>query len=235
MIVSDTRLAVEVHGLCMDFHTGGRSVTVLNIPHLEIADGGSTGLSGPSGSGKTTLLNIITGILTPSAGSVVVDGVDLASLSPRERDRFRAERVGYVFQAFNLIPPLTALENVLLPMGFAPRIPKRQRRSRARELLERVRLSHRLHHKPAELSHGEQQRVGIARAMANYPKLIVADEPTASLEPGLTQDIARLLVSVCQEQHATLLVASHDPSLLQHLARVKEMQVLNVAACSEAE
>lgn len=218
----------------MDFRSGGRPVTVLDIRLLEIAAGSSTGLSGPSGSGKTTLLNIITGILTPTAGAVRVDGVDLASLSAAERDRFRAERIGYIFQAFNLIPPLTALENVLLPMGFASRIPKRQRRSRAQELLERVNLGHRLHHKPAELSHGEQQRVGIARALANHPQLIVADEPTASLEPGLTQEIARLLVGVCQEEQATLLVASHDRALLRNLARVEEMQLLNAAASGEA-
>ena len=218
----------------MDFHSGGRPVTVVNIPHLAVAAGSSIGLLGPSGSGKTTLLNIITGILTPSAGKVVIDGVDLASLSPGARDRFRAERIGYVFQAFNLIPPLTALENVLLPMGFASRIPKPQQRSRAQELLERVNLGHRLHHRPAELSHGEQQRVGIARALANHPQLIVADEPTASLEPGLTQEIARLLVGVCQEERATLLVASHDHSVLQHLARVEDMKVLNTAGSSEA-
>jgi len=218
----------------MDFRSGDRAVTVLDVRLLEIAAGSSTGLSGPSGSGKTTLLNIITGILTPTAGAVRVDGVDLASLSAAERDRFRAERIGYIFQAFNLIPPLTALENVLLPMGFASRIPKRQRRSRAQELLERVNLGHRLHHKPAELSHGEQQRVGIARALANHPQLIVADEPTASLEPGLTQEIARLLVSVCQEEQATLLVASHDPALLRNLARVEEMQLLNAAASGDA-
>jgi len=218
----------------MDFRSGGRSVTVLSIPHLAVAAGSSVGLFGPSGSGKTTLLNIITGILTPSAGKVSVDGVDLGGLSPGARDRFRAERVGYVFQAFNLIAPLTALENVLLPMGFAARIPKRQQRSRAQELLERVNLGHRLHHKPAELSHGEQQRVGIARALANRPRLIIADEPTASLEPGLTQEIARLLVSVCQDDHATLLVASHDHAVLEHLQRVEEMKALNIADGTQA-
>ena len=218
----------------MDFHSGGRLVTVLDIRLLEIAAGISTGISGPSGSGKTTLLNIITGILTPTAGAVRVDGADLASFSAAERDRFRAERIGYIFQAFNLIPPLTALENVLLPMGFASRIPKQQQRARAQELLERVNLGHRLRHKPAELSHGEQQRVGIARALANRPRLIVADEPTASLEPGLTQEIARLLVSICQEEQATLLVASHDRALLRNLARVEDMQVLNTAASGEA-
>jgi ABC-type lipoprotein export system ATPase subunit len=217
----------------MDFYTGGLSIKVLHIPHLAIPAGSSVGFSGPSGSGKTTLLNIITGILTPSAGKVVIDGVDLTGLSPRERDRFRAERIGYVFQTFNLIPPLTALENVLLPMRFASGIPKGQQRRRAQELLERVHLGHRLHHKPAELSHGEQQRVGIARALANHPQLIVADEPTASLEPGLTQDVAKLLVLVCQEEHASLVVASHDRSVLQHLARVEEMQTLNLAISSE--
>ena len=218
----------------MDFYTGGRIITVLNVPHLSVVAGSSVGLLGPSGSGKTTLLNIMTGILTPSVGTVVVDGVNLASLSVPQRDRFRAERIGYVFQTFNLLPPLTALENVLLPMGFASRVPKQHRRARARELLERVSLGHRLRHRPAELSHGEQQRVGIARALANHPTLIVADEPTASLEPGLTREIARLLVSVCEEERATLVVASHDRSLLEHLARVEEMQRVNTAAFGDA-
>jgi putative ABC transport system ATP-binding protein len=218
----------------MDFRTGGRTITVLDIPRLEIPAGGATGICGPSGSGKTTLLNVVTGILTPSAGRVLVDGVDLASLSPGARDRFRAERIGYIFQTFNLIPPLTSLENVLLPMAFASRIPKGERRARARELLERVNLGDRLRHRPAELSHGEQQRVGIARALANRPRLIVADEPTASLEPGLTEEVARLLVGICRAEGATLIVATHDRSVLDHLGRVEEMRAVNRAGSTGA-
>jgi putative ABC transport system ATP-binding protein len=209
-------------------------VTVLDIGHLGIAAGSATGIAGPSGSGKTTLLNVMSGILTPSAGRVVVDGLDLGALSAGARDRFRAERLGYVFQTFNLIPPLTALENVLLPMRFATRVPRGEQRARGRALLERVGLGHRLDHRPAQLSHGEQQRVGIARALANRPRVLVADEPTASLEPGLTHDIARLLVAACREEGATLIVAAHDRAVLAHLDRVEEMAAVNRAVSPAA-
>lgn len=216
----------------MAFRAGGREVPVLDIPRLEVAAGGAVGLAGPSGSGKTTLLNVITGILTPGRGRVEVLGCDIAALPPAARDRFRAAHLGYVFQAFNLLPPLTAIENVLVPMGFAGRLPRGQRRERAAALLRRVGLADRLHHRPGQLSHGEQQRVGIARALANHPPLIVADEPTASLEPGLTHDIVRLLLEVCREEQATLLLASHDPAVLGHMERVEDMAHLNRAGAA---
>jgi putative ABC transport system ATP-binding protein len=231
--LSISLLAAEVHELRMDFRAGSGVITVLDISRLEIAAGTCTGLSGPSGSGKTTLLNILTGILTPSAGRVAVGGVDLSGLTQAHKDRFRAEHIGYVFQSFNLIPPLTALDNVLLSMSFASRIPAQQQRSRARELLERVGLGRRLHHHPSQLSHGEQQRVGIARALANRPELIVADEPTASLEPGLTLEIGHLLAELCREEQATLVIASHDPELLRLMEKVEDMHTLN-RACSVA-
>lgn len=219
--------AVVVQGLRMDFRVGGEAFTVLDIPEFDVLAQSATALVGPSGSGKTTLLNIITGILTPTEGRVVVDGVELGGLSAGQRDRFRAERIGYVFQTFNLIPPLTALENVLLPMTFSPRIPRAEQRARAQGLLERVGLGHRMHHRPPQLSHGEQQRVGIARALANRPQLIVADEPTASLEPGSAEAVVHLLVASCKEEGVTLLVATHDRNLLGFMDRVEEMWLLN--------
>lgn len=222
--------AFDLHDLRMEFRAGGSVVIVLDVPRLTVPAGVAVGIAGPSGSGKTTLLNIITGILTPTAGEMQVCGVAVAALSPAERDRFRAERIGYVFQTFNLIPPLSALENVLLPMGFGACVPREERRARAEALLTRVGLSHRLKHKPGEMSHGEMQRVGIARALANRPRLIVADEPTASLEPGLSRDIVRLLIEVARQELATLLIASHDPSVLQQLPRVEDMASLNLAA-----
>lgn len=224
--------AVLLRDVAVSLSAGGRAVPILDIPTLEIPAGTAVGIAGPSGSGKTTLLNVITGMLTPARGRVEVMGRDIATLPPAARDRFRAAQVGYVFQAFNLLPPLTALENVLLPMGFAGSLPHGQRRERAEGLLRRVGLGDRLQHRPGQLSHGEQQRVGIARALANHPPLIVADEPTASLEPGLTHGIVRLLLEVCREQGATLLLASHDPAVLDLLERVEDMSRLNRAGAA---
>lgn len=224
--------ALELRGVGMVFGSGERTVPVLDIPRFEVPAGAIQGLAGPSGSGKTTLLNVVTGILTPGRGLVRILGLDLAGLPPAARDRFRAAKIGYVFQAFNLLPPLTALENVLLPMGFDGGIPRGERRERAAALLDRVGLSARLHHRPPQLSHGEQQRVGIARALANHPRLIVADEPTASLEPGLARDVVRLLLAVCREEQATLLLATHDPDVLALLDRVQDMRALNRAGAA---
>lgn len=224
--------AVLLRDVAVSLSAGGRAVPILDIPTLEIPAGTAVGIAGPSGSGKTTLLNVITGMLTPDRGRVQVLGQDIAGLPPAARDRFRAAQIGYVFQAFNLLPPLTAIENVLLPMGFAGSLPAAQRPERAAGLLRRVGLGDRLHHRPGQLSHGEQQRVGIARALANHPPLIIADEPTASLEPGLTRGIAALLLEICREQDATLLLASHDPAVLGHLERVEDMTRLNRAGAA---
>jgi putative ABC transport system ATP-binding protein len=187
----------------------------------------AAGLAGSSGSGKTTLLNLCAGLLTPTAGRIRVDGLEVSKLPQQLRDRMRADRIGYVFQSFNLIPALTALENILVAMSFCRRIPKNERRARAERLLERVGVAHRMRHRPAQLSHGEMQRVGIARAVANRPALILADEPTASLEPGLADSMIQLLLDVKEETGATLLVASHDPHVLGMLGHVIELAQIN--------
>ncbi|MFT5323657.1 MAG: putative ABC transport system ATP-binding protein, partial [Planctomycetaceae bacterium] len=154
---------------------GGRRLPILNVDSFDIADAEQVVLIGSSGGGKTTLLNVIAGVTTADSGQVVIDGTDVTKLPEAGRDRFRALRIGYVFQTFNLLPAFTALENVLLGMSFGGR---KADRPHARELLKRVGLEHRLNHRPAKLSVGEQQRVAVARALANRPSLLLADEPT---------------------------------------------------------
>ena len=158
--------------------TKAKSHFVLNVKDFKLATGEQAVLIGSSGGGKTTLLNIIAGITAADGGEVLVGGIDLVQLPEAARDRFRAERIGFVFQTFNLLPAFTALENVLLGMSFGG---KRADRSRAIMLLERVGLGHRLHHKPSQLSVGEQQRTSVARAMANTPRLLLADEPRPTI------------------------------------------------------
>jgi putative ABC transport system ATP-binding protein len=219
--------AVEASDLRMQYGAGSLRVDVLDLPRVHVATGERVGLAGPSGCGKSTLLNLCAGLLQPSSGRLRVNGVDVAGLAERERDRFRADTIGYVFQGFNLIPALSATENVMVAMGFGSRFPRQEFRQRSRALLERVGLGHRLDHRPAALSHGEMQRVGVARALANRPALLLADEPTASLEPGSAQAVVDLLVDVVRETGATLLLASHDERVLSRLDRVVQMPLEN--------
>lgn len=222
--------AISIEGLTKVFPVaGGEGVRVLEIDAFRVVGGRATAVVGRSGSGKTTLLNLVAGILTPTRGTVVVGGTDLAALLPAARDRWRAHHVGYVFQSFNLLAALSAVENVMLPMLFSGAIPKREWRRQARELLEQVGLGHRLGHRPPALSHGEQQRVAIARALANRPRLILADEPSASLDPRTAQEVTELLIEASSRLGATLLVATHDPGILGRIERVESMDTINLA------
>src|SRR5215472_8076465 len=183
LVIAMSAQSVVLHEVKKAFPLGGgRDLEVLDVAHLALAPGSCTVLRGRSGSGKTTLLNLIAGITAPSAGAIRVDDTDLFALPQARRDRFRAENVGYVFQTFNLLSALSAIENVVLAMMFAGTVPRRLQRRRAADLLARLGLSERLGHKPAQLSRGEQQRVAIARALANRPPLVLADEPCASLD-----------------------------------------------------
>lgn len=212
--MTSERPTVELCGVVMAFHRAGTRLRLFDGLDLAIPAGRSVGISGPSGSGKTTLLNLMAGIQRPISGRIAVDGVDLSTLTQAALDRLRLERIGYVFQSFNLIPALSALSNVELALRLAGGRDDKRRRSRAAALLERVGLGDRLQHKPHQLSFGQMQRVGIARALANAPRLILADEPTASLEPELSRDIAGLLVSMARDTGAALVVGSHDPEVL---------------------
>lgn len=200
---------------------------ILNIPSFEVQDGESVALIGKSGSGKSTLLNAIAGIVAVSQGSLKVNGVELSSLSETERDAFRAENVGYVFQTFNLLQGLSALENVMLAMSFSKKIS--DAKSRAKQLLERVGLGDKQTHKPRELSVGEQQRVAIARAIANEPKLLLADEPTANLDEQNTDSVLSLLKEVASEHNRILILVTHERDVAASLPRSVDLKSLNHA------
>ena len=203
---------------------GGGKLPVLNVNHFQLAAGEQVALVGSSGGGKTTLLNIIAGITAADGGEVLVGGTDLVKLPEAARDRFRAERIGYVFQTFNLLPAFTALENVLLGMSFGG---KRADRARAIKLLERVGLSHRLHHRPSQMSVGEQQRTSVARALANVPRLLLADEPTANVDAANQQTILELLRESCREHNVSLLLVTHAPEVAGQFERIEKLAEFN--------
>lgn len=186
-------------------------------PEFRAAEGAHIALWGPSGCGKSTLLNIISGLLRPDEGRVIVNNVPLHELSGGGLDRFRGENLGFVFQTFNLLKPFTALHNVILGMRFSDTIPEKEWKERAIGLLERVGLGHRLHSKPSTLSVGEQQRVAIARALANKQKIIVADEPTGSLDPKTSQSVMDLLLELCSAEGMTLLLVTHENDIADRL------------------
>lgn len=201
------------------------SVPILDMPHFEIAAGEQVVLIGPSGCGKTTMLHVIAGITKPDSGKVFLDGIELTRFSEAARDRIRADKMGYVFQTFNLLPGFSALENVILGMTFAR---KKITTSRARDLLDQVGLSHRLHNKPGALSVGEQQRVAVARSLANRPALLLADEPTANVDPQNQQHIVDLIKASCRNEKIALLIVTHAMSVADQFDRVVKLEDLNL-------
>lgn len=209
----------------------GETRPVLDIPAFRLARGEQVALEGESGSGKTTFLHILAGILTPDSGAVVLDGVDLTRLSGAGRDRLRGEKIGYVFQTFNLLQGYSAVENVLLAQSFGNGIDH----GRARALLERVGLGERLHDRPDRLSIGQQQRVAVARALANRPALVLADEPTGNLDPRRAREALAMLREVCTEFGAALLLVSHDPAMLAAFERRLSLAELNRAGAPAEE
>jgi ABC-type lipoprotein export system ATPase subunit len=226
--MTSDRIAITLQAVTKAFPLGdGRALEVLNIPALELAVGSYTVLKGPSGSGKTTLLNLIAGLTAPTTGTIWLDGTDIMRLSEPRRDRFRAEHIGYIFQTFNLLAPFTALENVLLAMTFTPKLPTRERRQRAAGILTTLGLRQRLSHRPSQLSRGEQQRVAVARALANDPPVILADEPCASLDPKTAGVVLGEFLAICREGRKTLLVVSHAEQALRGADQVLDMAALN--------
>ncbi|MEY3774960.1 MAG: hypothetical protein RLZZ129_1740 [Verrucomicrobiota bacterium] len=201
-------------------------VEVVNLESFTLAAGAQAALRGESGSGKTTLLNLIAGIVAADSGTVRIDGAEMTTLPEAGRDRLRAEKIGYIFQTFNLLQGHTALENVLLGMGFGPRGADR---SQARQWLERVGLAHRLDHFPRQLSTGQQQRVAVARALANRPALVLADEPTGNLDRRHAAEALTLIREVCRESGAALLLVSHDETALAQFGQVGDFAALNRA------
>ena len=204
----------------------GETLTVLDVPKFVLEAKQQLALRGASGSGKTTFLNCIAGILRPDAGSVRLNGKDIAAVSEGQRDSIRAKNIGYIFQTFNLLQGYTCLENVLLGMSFGPGA----NRAHAREMLERVGLGDRLEYRPGQLSVGQQQRVAVARALANQPKLVLADEPTGNLDPKNARAAIQLVREICEENGAALLLVSHDPAALEQFDDCADLAEINHAA-----
>ena len=201
---------------------GKRSLEVLCGISLEVARGDFLALRGASGAGKSTLLHLFGGLDSPNAGEIWFDGKDLAHLPPAELTTLRNRKVGFIFQAYHLLPELDALENVCVPARLA-RMPVAVAEQRGRELLARVGLSARMDHKPFELSGGEQQRVAIARALMNEPELILADEPTGNLDSHTGAEIIDLLLNLRADKNTTLIIATHDASVAARAPKVVEL------------
>ncbi len=216
-------IAVEVSKLKKVYHTMGVEVEALKEIDWQAKPGETTAIMGPSGCGKTTLLNLLGGIDQPTSGKISVDGKDLGTLSERELEKYRLLKIGYIFQFFNLIPSLSALENLEIPMVIAGG-PRRERQERARELLGMMGLRDKEGKRPEELSGGEQQRVAICLALVNDPPLILADEPTGNLDTENGKAIADLLQRLAEEQRKTVIVATHDPKIMERFSRVYQMR-----------
>ncbi len=211
--------------LTKQYQSGARPLTVLHGVSFEIPQGSFVAIVGPSGSGKTTLLGLLAGLDTPSGGTVILDGVDLARLDEDRRALLRGEKVGFVFQSFQLIPTLTAIENVQVPLELRG---ERGSDARARELLERVGLGDRLDHYPTQLSGGEQQRVAIARAFSIRPRILFADEPTGNLDGATGARIVELLEALNRQDGATVVLVTHDPTLAARAATFLRLYMLPV-------
>ena len=210
---------IELRSVTRSYERGSETLVVLDRLDFEMPEGSFYALMGPSGSGKTTLLNLIGGLDQTDSGTVRVAGEDLESLSPSELAHWRSETVGFVFQGFNLIPVLTALENLELPLLLTP-LSKAKRREHAKHALDLVGLSDRMNHKPKELSGGQEQRVAIARAIVSDPKLILADEPTGDLDHAATQQVLELLEKLKGELGKTVLMVTHDPVAAEYADRL---------------
>jgi putative ABC transport system ATP-binding protein len=207
---------IELRGVSKTVPSGAGFLTILHPLDLTIDEGRVVAITGPSGSGKSTLLGLLAGLDAPSSGQVILDGVDITALDEDSLARLRGTRIGFVFQFFHLLPSLTALENVLVPMEIAGAA---NPASRAKALLIEVGLEERGHHYPSQLSGGEQQRVAIARALANDPPIVLADEPTGNLDSTTGHQIVQLLLDVNRTRKTTLVLVTHDPELENARAR----------------
>ena len=202
----------------------GKRVPILDVPSYSLTAGEQAVMIGSSGCGKTTLLHIISGITRADSGKVVLDKVELTRYSEQGRDLIRANKLGYVFQTFNLLRGFTALENVLLGMTFGR---GKKNTERAKLLLEKVGLGHRLNNKPAAMSVGEQQRVAVARALANRPRILLADEPTANVDPANQQQVIDLIRESCVDEGIALLIVTHSMEVADQFERVDKLEEIN--------
>ena len=218
---------ISIRGLSMRLTSGGAAVEVLADVSLDVPPGQFLAVAGPSGSGKSTLLGLIAGLDRPTAGRIIVAGVEITRLGEDELARFRLDTIGYVFQSYHLIPTLSALENVAVPLELAG---ERDALGRARALLGEVGLGDRAHHYPIQLSGGEQQRVAVARAVGRRPRLLLADEPTGNLDSATGKQIIELLVALNRNLGSTLVLVTHDGALAAHADRIVTLRDGRVAS-----
>jgi putative ABC transport system ATP-binding protein len=209
---------IRTRSLAKTYLIGHVRVAALDDISLSVDEGRFVAVTGASGSGKSTLLNLLGGLDTPSAGTIEVDGVVVSAMDREALARYRRYQAGMIFQSFNLIPSRTALENVELPLVFSD-VDKKERRRRAAELLDKVGLAHRAGHRPAELSGGEQQRVAVARALVNDPRLLLADEPTGNLDSKSGVEIMDIFTRLNREQGITVVFVTHDPEIAAYTQR----------------
>ena len=218
------KMLLEIANLKKAFQSpDGETNVVVDVPSFSMNEAEQLALQGSSGSGKTTFLNLIAGILAPDSGRIDLDGTELSALSESRRDTLRAQKIGYVFQTFNLLQGYSALENVVLGMMFGAGADY----AKAKDLLERVGLKDRMNYRPRQLSIGQQQRVAVARALANRPKLVLADEPTGNLDQRNSKQALDLIRSTCKEFGAALLLVSHDKEVLGQFEHVKDLGEIN--------
>jgi putative ABC transport system ATP-binding protein len=217
-VVEDNSVAVRTENLCRHFRMGKSLIAAIDRLSLEIRQAEFVALLGASGSGKSTLLNLIAGLDRPTSGSVVVQGKDLATLGREDLAKFRLQTVGILFQSFCLIPSMTLLENVELPLRFAE-IDRAKRKEQCQLALERLHLGARSHHRPSELSGGEQQRVALARALMNRPKLLLADEPTGNLDSHTGAEILNLLLECNESLGMTVIMVTHERAIAERYAQ----------------
>jgi putative ABC transport system ATP-binding protein len=204
------------------YEMGNSQILALDNVDFRIEEGDFLAVMGPSGSGKSTLLHTIGGLLTPTKGIVIVEGISIYQLTPRKRAKFRREKAGLIFQTFELLPYLTALENVMLAL-YLTGVPSSEQEDTAKEALNKVGLAHRTYHKPTELSGGEQQRVAIARGIVNNPTILLADEPTGNLDQNTGNEIMQLLCRLHEKDEFTMIVVTHDLAKAEHADRILKM------------
>lgn len=218
---------ISVKDIRKIYRVENEKIVALNRINLEIEGGEICCVLGTSGSGKSTLLNILAGLESPSKGSVIIDGVNVSDLSEKQWALFRQKNIGFIFQSYNLMPTLTALENVALPLVFKG-VKESQRMKAALHMLKAVNLGNRLMHKPTQMSGGQQQRVGIARAFVAKPKIVFADEPTGNLDSKTSREVMEIMVSMARKYHETLIIVTHDIEVAKYADRIVTIHDGNV-------
>lgn len=219
--MNTSKTVIQTINLCKSLPIGGRQLEILKNISLEIKTGEMVAIIGPSGSGKSTLMGLVGGLDSPTSGQVIIDSIDITNLGERALTRMRNEKIGFVFQDFNLVPTLDALENVMLPLQFSRN--RRGHQERAEDLLSMFNLGDRLHHTTQQLSGGEQQRVAIARALANNPAILLCDEPTGNLDNASSGLVTEALFDVRDKTDTTVVVVTHSPTLADMMDRKIEL------------